>query len=1182
MVLINSSIRYLAVGAAAIVTIGLFTASTRAQNSFTGGEFAVNDAGAATYSIPLTVPPGAGDFSPKLTLQYSSQAPNGIFGVGWTLSGVSSITRCPKNPAEEGDRIGVRNDASDVFCLDGQKLRAVSGVYGAAGTRYRTAIDTYARITSLGSVAGGPESFTLESKTGEIYTFGGTDTSRLEHPSKGVIRSWMVSEIRDRFNNRITFTYSKNLTLGEQLLLQVEYSNGRLVFSYEARPGSDQILKFDDGVQYGSTNSRVSAIDVAHKPLINGTAAWVNYKRYQLQYAQSQASQRSMLRSITECAADGLTCLPAASMTYRDGTPGVFQMVSGHGYQSPGMLSGQVSYGITDPSGTGHQSLYMFRNYEFRDVALWDVDGDGRTDVLTVTHDFSDSPPPAKAIIQYANGTVSESRYDYRNFIACFGDINGDGRSEAIKFDSITAGDNQPPYVRETLTNTEVAVGSFHPQVGPVSCRTIDVDGDGRAEVLVYDSDKRPHLLTYKAGSLTRLTVPIGTGYMANLVGDFNGDGKTDWVRGQASQNSVALPTYLSTGAGSAAVTGWSTETGGVACTGDFNGDGRSDVLGGVGKLFLSNGATVRTVSQNALTSGNQFIACGDFNGDGLMDVATHRQYWHNALPSDVDRLIAVDNGAGFIQQVSYKSITDTSVYTKGTGAAYPQVDMQTPIMVVSRLRSGNDTQGWQETSYRYAALRADLRRSGTQGFGRVTSTNENTAISVATHYHQSFPLTGLRSRVHKFLGTEAAPQTLEDSTFTYLQRGIGVAAPTPQAAQVHLTQSEVTQFDLRQAGTRIGTVRETAESFDPYGYPLRQRTEHRDAAGALTSSTTADHLYDHKEPNWLLGQLVRTTTSAENLRPLPSTTAPVNALTVQVTPGSIEAQLTAPGAWTGSVTASAAGGVGTHSYAWTKQSGGRISLANANAATVGLSATLDWNEDVVEVARVVATDSSGASVSQDVTIRLQTPPSSSTPLSVQTTPTQIQVRLNSPGTASASVSASSSGGYGTHSYAWNRTTGSRVAISNATAPNPTFSASLGWGETLNETYQLTVTDALGATLTQNVPIQFSVVNQLSSTLSPSGNVYIYCPTPIQKSVVAQGGVPPYSYLWSSSGSWIQIASPTSAQTSITSSYDGTVSVRVTDSAGSQITASFLIYHVYCNDGGGAGLARNLEIRQGG
>lgn len=147
----------------------------------TPGEFAVTDAGAATYNIPLYTAPAAGNLDVRLALQYNSQSGNGVFGVGWNLTGVSSITRCPKTPAEEGDRIGVKNNATDVFCLDGQKLRAVAGTYGAAGSEYRTAIDSYSKIIANGSQGTGPQSFTVYTKSGAILEFGVNADSRLEH-----------------------------------------------------------------------------------------------------------------------------------------------------------------------------------------------------------------------------------------------------------------------------------------------------------------------------------------------------------------------------------------------------------------------------------------------------------------------------------------------------------------------------------------------------------------------------------------------------------------------------------------------------------------------------------------------------------------------------------------------------------------------------------------------------------------------------------------------------------------------------------------------------------------------------------------------------------------------------------------------------------------------------------------
>jgi len=102
------------------------------QVSATAGEFRVDESGAATYSVPLYVVPGTAGVAPQLSLSYSSQGGYGPLGMGWSLGGMSSVTRC-RATREHGDFIsgGVPTDgtpepvnftASDRYCLDGQRL----------------------------------------------------------------------------------------------------------------------------------------------------------------------------------------------------------------------------------------------------------------------------------------------------------------------------------------------------------------------------------------------------------------------------------------------------------------------------------------------------------------------------------------------------------------------------------------------------------------------------------------------------------------------------------------------------------------------------------------------------------------------------------------------------------------------------------------------------------------------------------------------------------------------------------------------------------------------------------------------------------------------------------------------------------------------------------------------------
>ena len=137
----------------------------------TPGSFSVSPMGAATYSIPIQVPPGTAGMQPNLSLNYNSQAGQGIAGIGWSLGGLSSITRCHRTIAQDGASSAITLTNADAFCLDGQRLMAVNGAYGAAGTEYRTEIESFSRIISSGTLGDGPYSFNVETKSGQIMNY---------------------------------------------------------------------------------------------------------------------------------------------------------------------------------------------------------------------------------------------------------------------------------------------------------------------------------------------------------------------------------------------------------------------------------------------------------------------------------------------------------------------------------------------------------------------------------------------------------------------------------------------------------------------------------------------------------------------------------------------------------------------------------------------------------------------------------------------------------------------------------------------------------------------------------------------------------------------------------------------------------------------------------------------------
>jgi hypothetical protein len=94
--------------------------------------------GSYRYSLPLDVPPGRGEVTPRLSLDYSSRAGNGALGVSWGVGGLSMIHPCDSIIALDG--IAAEGDE---VCLDGARLIEI------APNEFRTEHDQIAKIVRL-------------------------------------------------------------------------------------------------------------------------------------------------------------------------------------------------------------------------------------------------------------------------------------------------------------------------------------------------------------------------------------------------------------------------------------------------------------------------------------------------------------------------------------------------------------------------------------------------------------------------------------------------------------------------------------------------------------------------------------------------------------------------------------------------------------------------------------------------------------------------------------------------------------------------------------------------------------------------------------------------------------------------------------------------------------------------
>lgn len=170
----------------------------------------VSPTGAASYQIPIEVPPGTAGMQPNLSIAYSSQSPDGLLGVGWTVTGLSAITRAPATLYHNGFIDGVDFDDNDQFALDGQRLICVNGEYGKQGSRYRTEIESFSDIElTWATQNSGAQKFKVTTKNGTEMQYAYTENSRIQttKPNDWTINFWLLNEIKDPLGNYMKIEY---------------------------------------------------------------------------------------------------------------------------------------------------------------------------------------------------------------------------------------------------------------------------------------------------------------------------------------------------------------------------------------------------------------------------------------------------------------------------------------------------------------------------------------------------------------------------------------------------------------------------------------------------------------------------------------------------------------------------------------------------------------------------------------------------------------------------------------------------------------------------------------------------------------------------------------------------------------------------------------------------------------
>lgn len=491
------------------------------------GKFDVTPEGSASFSIPISIPPGTAGMVPFLSINYMSGGGNGPLGMGWSLGGLSAITRCPQTVAQDGASVPVSYTATDRFCIDGQRLVVTNGgTYGAAGSIYHTEIESFSKITVPAVVldGNGPANFSVQTKAGQTMEYGNSGVSPnsavVLPTASSAVATWLLDKVTDAAGNYMTVQYNTYTAYGDTEVLpsEIDYTGNtaaglnpynKVTFVYEGRP---------DTPTHFTAGSLVTSMHLLTDiETWSGTTEVYDYK---LGYQTSPSTGWSLLNSVQLCDAAGDNCSTATPVQSCVGTSTPCLPTRTFSYDTDGVLPNAnataTGGSLAAPAGTNFAGLNG--SYSGYQISEGNFTGSGEDSVLLV----SVSPNSHSGTGVLANGTGVQLL------------LNNAGH-----FASVAATETLPTATSATALAQSIA-GDV-PVIG-------DFNGDGRDDIFWWSAAAYyGNLGTTPPGSITSsLWLSNGDGtfnvvpnpfYIPSsayvyldkaIAGDFNGDGRAD------------------------------------------------------------------------------------------------------------------------------------------------------------------------------------------------------------------------------------------------------------------------------------------------------------------------------------------------------------------------------------------------------------------------------------------------------------------------------------------------------------------------------------------------------------------------------------------------------------------------------------------------------------------------------
>jgi RHS repeat-associated protein len=568
---------------------------------------------------------------------------------------------------------------------------------------------------------------------------------------------------------------------------------------------------------------------------------------------------------------------------------------SNSGFQTPQLLIKETSKNPKLRSYLGRHEQFIDVNKDyFPDLVLYPYQGGTGLYVM-----YSNGKTLEEPKLWLQNGTAGVNVYSHEGRYETYLDINKDGYPDKVwvpsgKHDLWVAfgtgtSFNQP----QILLAAGIANGKNPYSYNGWRESYADVNGDGLADKIWI-----PHGLLdiwvalgngkdgFEAPSvwLKRSDSPVNiwsTSGIRKWYADMNGDGRADhvWIPSGISD------LYVSYSTGNSFTTPKSWLTANIPNIGhphsyagrhesivDVNSDGFPDRVwvpegpGANGDLYVAlsdhgNGfLTPQKWMENTINKIYNRSHEGrretyvDVNGDGLVDKVwipyqKHDLYVAKGIVTQANVLLSVTNGQNTSTNFSYKVLTDSSVYTKGTGATYPSMDFISPISVVSKLSTDDGLGGQRSVSYHYAGGKVDLNGRGFRGFSKVTQTDDSTGIQQITFYERDY----------RYLSTKEKRKETRLPDGTLIAETDNTASLKDYGNGVHFSRIEKTVSKSYELDGSLISTNTTSNQFDDCGNPTQVRIDSHDGRVETTINR-----YDNSsscvsvtaDGTWILGRL--------------------------------------------------------------------------------------------------------------------------------------------------------------------------------------------------------------------------------------------------------------------------------------------------------------------------------------